>query len=170
MALDSTTEEQPPLKARSPQVWLVRAGRGAVHAGSFLNESMLAIGFGVVESVESLSWDEISALARKAMPDEPPVTIGLAVGALSRLANDLAVGDFVITPEPGGTLLFGEVTGPYGAFVNPVVEDYHHTRGVRWFARHPRSRLSERARNSIGSILTLVNAVRNLEHLRNGTR
>lgn len=148
-----TTSEQSAGSAE--RVWVVRAGRGAVLADRFLRDGVVAIGFGGMESVEGLSWDEISTRLRKAMPDEPPVTVGLAVGALSRIANEFGVGDFVISPETGGFLLVGEISGPYEFLDEPLIDDYAHIRKVRWFARIERSQLSEPARRSLGSIMTL---------------
>jgi len=139
------------------RVWVVRAGRGAIHADRFLAARVAAIGFGVQESIAGLAWEDLSRVLRKSIPDEPAVTIGLHAGALFRLANDFAIGDYIITPEPGGTLLGGEITGPYEFAATPLVEDtsYHHLRPVRWFARIDRSSLSQGARASLGSIMTL---------------
>lgn len=136
-------------------VWVVRAGRGAAYASRFLADNMVAIGFGSIESVAGLSWDDLSARLRKAMPDESPVSIGLAAGALDRFANQFACGDYVLTPEPGGTILAGEIVGPYTFTSHPPVGDYAHVRGVRWFGRIDRSSLSKEVRGSLGSITTL---------------
>jgi hypothetical protein len=92
---------------------------------------------------------------RKSLPDEPAVTIGLHAGALFKLANDFAIGDYVLTPEPGGSLLAGEITGPYQFVAASPVEDHPHVRPVRWFARIDRASLSEGARGSLGSIMAL---------------
>jgi len=137
-----------------PQVWVVRAGRGAAHASTFLQERVVAIGFGGGESVAGLKWADVTARMKKAMPDEPPVTQGLAAGALFRFANDMHESDIVITPEPGGTLLVGGVTGGYEFTDTPPAEDYRHMRRVTWFARIQRSSLPKEIRASLGSIMT----------------
>jgi predicted Mrr-cat superfamily restriction endonuclease len=82
------------------------------------------------------------------MVDASPVAVGLAVGALFRLANEFDVGDYVLTPEAGGNILAGEMYGPYAFDPSPVYEDYCHTRPVRWFARIPRSTLPEDMRRT----------------------
>jgi hypothetical protein len=89
------------------------------------------------------------------MGDASPVAVGLAVGALFRLANDFEIGDIVLTPEAGGNILVGEVSGSYEFNPEPAYEDYCHTRPVRWFARLPRSSLAEDLRRTLGSIMTL---------------
>jgi hypothetical protein len=137
------------------RVWVVRAGPGAVFAASFLSQNLIAIGWEGVGSAASLSWEELSERMRKAMPADSPVTVGLASGVVYRLANDMQFGDLVITPEPGGTLLIGEVDGPYEFRAEAPVEDYRHVRRVRWFDRVQRATLSKEIRNSLGAIITL---------------
>ena len=139
----------------SPRVWVVRAGRGAVFAEEFRASAVVAIGYGFAASVEGMSWDDLSARMRKEMPDEPLVTVGLGVGALFRLSNEFQVGDFVVTPEPGGTLLLGEVAGPYEFREVGIGGDHRHVRPMRWFARVPRSAFSDAAWRSLGSMMTL---------------
>lgn len=147
--------DQPDTGVETRRVWVVRAGRGAAYAEQFRAAGVVSIGFGFTKSVEGLSWEDLSARMRKALPDDPPVSIGQDVGVLFRLANEFTVGDFVITPEFGGTLLIGEVTGPYEFRETAIGEDHHHVRPVRWFARIPRSALPEPGRRSLGSILAL---------------
>src|ERR1039458_888480 len=144
-----------PTDEPSRHVWVVRAGRNAAYASEFLNGGRVAIGFDVHESVEGSTWEELSGKVGKTMTDASPVAVGLAVGALFRLANDFEVGDYVLTPETGGNILAGEITGPYEFDPAPASEDYSHTRPVRWFARIPRSSLSEDMRRTLGSIMTL---------------
>jgi hypothetical protein len=137
------------------RVWVVRAGRNATYAAQFLSEGRVAIGFDVRETLSGLTWEELSDRVSKNMTDASPVAVGLAVGALFRLANDFEVGDYVLTPEAGGNILAGEITGSYEFTSDPSYEDYCHTRPVRWFARFPRSTLAEDLRRTLGSIMTL---------------
>jgi hypothetical protein len=136
------------------KVWVVRAGVGAVYSNVFLAQGLVAMGFGAVESVEGLTWEAVTALVHAAMPEEPSVTVGLAAGALYRLANDMAVGDIVLTPEGGGSRLAGEVIGDYRFQTEPIAEDYRHTRPVRWFARLGPNDIPDEAKASLGSIMT----------------
>lgn len=137
------------------RVWVVRAGRNAAYAAEFLSEGRIAIGFAVNEPIDGLTWEELSERVAKNMPDASSVAIGLAVGALFRLANDFEIGDYVLTPEPGGNILAGQITGAYEFDPTPAGQDYFHTRAVRWFARFPRSTLTEDMRRTLGSIMTL---------------
>jgi predicted Mrr-cat superfamily restriction endonuclease len=158
----------------SGRVWVVRAGRNAAYASQFLVEARVAIGFDLNESIEGLTWEDISERVTKNMADSSPVAVGLAVGALFRLANEFEVGDYVLTPEAGGNILAGEVTGSYEFNPEPAYEDYCHTRPVRWFARFPRSTLAEDMRRTLGSIMTLFlpgfqkELVEKLDALRDG--
>jgi hypothetical protein len=140
----------------SGRVWVVRAGERASRAAEFLAGGRIAIGFHVQQDIMGWEWDDLSSSVAKLMPDAAPVAVGLAVGSLFRFANEFEVGDFVLTPEPGGNLLAGEITGPYAFNAAPELDDdYCHTRAVRWFARIPRSSLPEDMRNTLGSIMTL---------------
>ena len=148
-------QSEPRGGAPVPRVWVVRAGRGAVHANMFLGEGLVAISYGVDQSIKGLSWDEITSVVQKVMPDEPAVSVGLAVGALNRFADVFQPGDFVVTPEHTNTMLLGELTGYYRYVDPPTVEDYSHVRDVRWFGRMERGRLPEHVRKSLGSAMTL---------------
>jgi hypothetical protein len=146
------SEDPQPAGSTEPKVWAIRAGSRAVYAGQFLSLGHAGIGFGVQMSVGGLGWDEITALAKEAMPGQPTVTIGLATGALYRVATEIREGDIVLTPEPNGTILAGVIVGPYEFRTPPIAEDFVHTRPVRWFARVQRNALSETARHSLGSL------------------
>lgn len=146
------SEDSQPAGSTEPKVWAIRAGSRAVYAGQFLSLGHAGIGFGVQTSVGGLGWDEITALAKEAMPGQPTVTVGLATGALYRVATEIREGDIVLTPEPNGTILAGIITGPYEFRTPPIAEDFVHTRPVRWFARVQRNALSETARSSLGSL------------------
>ncbi len=143
------------LQAPSPRrVWVVRA-QGGVHAEKFRTLGLVAIGFGVPQSVAGLTWNEVWTLKRQLDPHGSPGSVGQGAGALYRIASDFNVGDLILSPEPGTSLLAGEITSEY-EFLNPApIEDWHHSRRVRWFGRMDRNRLSDAVRHSIGSLLTL---------------
>ena len=103
-----------------PMVWTIRAGSGAVHAGQFLVQGRAGIGFGVKTSIAGLGWDEITALAKEAMPGQPSVTVGLATGALYRVVTEIRNGDIVLTPEPNS---LGEGLGGNVSHVTTDVGD-----------------------------------------------
>src|SRR6266849_5908429 len=109
-----------------PRVWVVRAGQAAAYADLFRTEGGMAIGFLIDQSVAGLSPDELLKLVRSLRPDEPGAVGGLWAGALFRFANDLSPGDYVLTPEPGGTLLAGEISGPYEfRRPSPIGQHFH---------------------------------------------
>ena len=142
------------LPASTRHVWVVRAGRAAIHAGRFLEEGRVAIGFGLATSVGGLSWDEVLDAIRKLMPDDTRGAQGAAAGALYRIANEIAIGDIVLTPEPGGTILAGEVLSAYEFLNEPIAEDYRHTRSIRWFGRVVRTSLPKHMLGTLGAIAT----------------
>jgi hypothetical protein len=141
--------------ANKRRVWMVRAGRGAIYADRFLSAGFVAIGFGVRETIAGRASEDLSSLIRRLLPAEPPTAIGLHAGALFRMANDIAIGDYVLTPEPSGALLAGEVVGPYEFVADSPIPDHPHLRRVRWFGRVDRGTLSTSARGSLGAIMAL---------------
>jgi hypothetical protein len=143
------------IHAPSPRrVWVVRA-QGGVHAEEFRALGLIAIGFGVPQSLAGRTWNEVWTLKRMLDPEGSPGSVGQAAGAIYRIASEFNVGDFILSPEPGTSLLVGEIVSQY-EFLNPApIEDWHHSRRVRWFGRVDRNRLSDAVRHSIGSLLTL---------------
>jgi len=148
----SESEDPQAATLTEPKVWAIRAGSRAVHAAQFLALGRVGIGFGVHTSVADLGWVEITSLAKAAMPGQPTVTVGLATGALYRVATEIRDGDIVLTPESNGTILAGVIVGPYEFRTPPIAGDFVHTRPVKWFARLQRNALSETARYSLGSL------------------
>lgn len=160
--MEETAAVQPDVEAH---VWVVRAGQGGVYAEMFRELGLIAIGFGVAESVAGLSWDAIAELKRRVDPNATAGAIGQATGALYRIAAEINQGDFVLSPEPGSSLLVGRVTSDY-EFVNPPpMADHYHVRRITWRGRLDRSELSDDVRHSIGSLLTLFLPAQQIELL-----
>jgi restriction system protein len=84
---------------REPAVWVVRAGRGGRYAAEFEAHGMVAIGFSDFPSVAGLTREEITSLATA---DLAPAAAGVAAGQLLRFAQEIHVGDLVVSPD-GGT-------------------------------------------------------------------
>jgi len=138
-------------------VWMLRAGRAGVYAPVFVERSLAIVGWGQTGDVSEMSREELETAVAKSFPDANRNQRGQAINTLYRVAHTIAVGDLVITPEPGTrTLLLGRAAGPYRYLEEPVGTEYQHARAVRWFARVGRDELSYGARNSLGSLLTLT--------------
>lgn len=158
-------EERAPSEA--PTVWMVRAGRGGVYAPTFVERSVVIVGWGAMGDVSGLSYETLLDLAAQRFRDVQRHQRGQTANALYRLAHTMVDGDLVITPEPTSrTLLLGRVAGHYQFLDEPVGIDHQHARGIRWFARVGRDELSYGARNSVGSSLTLTRPSHEAELLR----
>ena len=150
-----------------PAVWMVRAGRGGAYAPAFVERGALIVGWGATGDVSGMSREDVFQRVAICFPDVHRNSRGQAANTLYRIANTMADGDLVLTPEPASrTILFGRVTAPYEFLDEPVVEDYQHLRRVTWFARVERGELSYGAKNSLGSLMTLTRPNNAAELLR----
>ena len=103
-------------------------------------------------------------------PGKSKVTAGLACGNLWTIAKGLNIGDVVLCPNGEGVYYVGTVQGEY--YYEPGTE-LPHRRLVQWMEIViPRKNMSEKLRNSTGSIGTCCDITRyadEIEALINGT-
>jgi Protein of unknown function DUF262/Mrr N-terminal domain len=143
--------------AERPVVWLVRAGRGGIHAPDFVKLKAVVVGWGDTGDVTGLSREAVRDLVKDRYPNIAGSHISTSANVLYRLANTMKTGDLVLTPEPASrTLLMGRVEGPYAYLDAPLENDVRHSRQVRWFARVERDELSYGAKNATGTLLTFT--------------
>jgi restriction system protein len=102
-----------------------------------------------------MTREQVTKVVAAARPGKKEKVAGEA-GMLYRFANEIGIGDIMVTPD-GGTreLLFGEVTGPYEYQEPPKVSDFPHARTVNWLARRSRDELPKKLLYSLGSLLTV---------------
>jgi hypothetical protein len=143
--------------AEQPVVWLVRAGRGGVHASDFVALKAVVVGWGDTGDVTGRSREAVRDLVKDRYPGITGSQLSTSANVLYRLANTMKRGDLVLTPEPvSRTLLMGRVDGPYAYLDAPLAGDVRHSRQVRWFARIERDELSYGAKNATGTLLTFT--------------
>lgn len=129
-----------------PDVWVVRAGEGGVLMDQFRERGAVRVGFRdtYAADLRGVGIDDLRATGGKAS----------AIGQLVRFRDAIAVGDYVLTPAPGSTsYLVGEVSSEY-QYDDTGVE-YPHVRKVTWLAEIAATSISEEARRSLGSSMTL---------------
>ncbi len=140
-----------------PVVWLVRAGRGGIHAPDFVKLKAIVVGWGDTGDVTGLSREAVRDLVKDRYPNIAGSHVSTSANVLYRLANTMKADDLVLTPEPASrTLLMGRIDGPYAYLDAPLAGDIRHSRGVRWFARVERDELSYGAKNATGTLLTFT--------------
>ena len=135
--------------------WVVRAGRKGRYASDFEIGGFAAIRFQPVGDVSGMSRSQVTELVALKRPGKKQ-KIYADAGMLYRFANEIEVGDIIITPDSRTReLLFGEVVGPYEYRRTPAVSDFQHVRKVGWLGRCPRDDLPEETLSSLGSRQTV---------------
>lgn len=119
---------------------------------------MVAIGWHEIGPLNGLSREEITERVASEWPHWSKGRVVISAGQLYRFANELAVGDRVLTYDKGRRLyLVGRVTSEYRFDPEPMGADgeYPNLREVDWQGAVKRDDLSGATRNSLGAISTL---------------
>ena len=140
-------------------LWFVRAGRNGVYAEHFLQEGLVAIGWGDVGEISPTLTD--SAISRRfdtIWPNEKPRTRKTWSDQVKRFHREIQEGDSVATYDPASRLYH------IGTILSPVEIQNRTTEGqdraefvrkVEWESARLRDDLSIGTRNTLGSSLTL---------------
>ena len=135
-------------------IWVVRAGSGGVLADDFEKREIVAIDFSLRRDVSRLRPQR--ALLSELEREHPTMKRGRLVNWASQLykfANDVREGDLVLTPiAETREIMIGTCAGGYEFRSDELLP---HLRRVEWSQRVSRDALSERAKRSAGSSLTL---------------
>lgn len=136
--------------AQQPTVWVVRAGPNGRHAAEFERSGLVALPFAWVGDLGGKSRDAVRREVMLAEPNE-----GRAAGhaaMLVRFAREIAVGDFVITPDfPSASILFGRVSGVYQYAPDGPIDGHPHIREVAWVGRNPRNDYTAELLQALGA-------------------
>jgi restriction system protein len=135
---------------------MVRAASGGRLADEFVDKGLVAMGATRIGSVAGLPDKQAFLdLLQKLRPEMPSGKRQSSASQLIRFRDEVQRGDRVITYDAGRRIYHvGEITSDYQHREN-VVPDFHHFRTVRWDGDVERDALSTRARNTLGSTLTL---------------
>lgn len=135
-------------------IWVVRAGSGGVLADDFEKRTIVAIDFSFRRDVSRLRSQK--ALLSELEREHPTMKRGRLVNWASQLhkfANDVREGDLVLTPiAETREIMIGTCARGYEFRAD---EQLPHVRRVTWHRRISRDALTERAKRSAGSSLTL---------------
>lgn len=136
--------------------WMVRAARGGRLADDFLDKGIVAIGWEELGDLsEFSSKDAVLAKAREIHPEAPEGRIQAAVSQQLRFRDEVATGHRVVTYDSGRRQYHvGRVAGPYEHDPDRI-PPCEHVRAVQWEGSVSRDELSQPARNTLGSTLTL---------------
>jgi restriction system protein len=135
--------------------WMIRAGRGGIYSEEF-EKGYVAIGWSDLGNLNSYkSADEVRAKYIECYGNEKPSRTANAVAMILKFHGQIKKGDYLLSYN-GETreYLFGRDKGEY-CYKKEVVGDYPQLRTVDWLAKVSRDKLSQRARNTLGSVLTM---------------
>ena len=128
----------------SKQIWMVRAGRSAVHVDDFIESGHVAVAWRELGELSlPLDRDELERRFDERYPRVGKRRRAVHLGQIRRYFNELAVGDPVMTYAPDERLYYlGKITGP----VKWVEDsDLPHQRSVEWTHKVPRDALTDAA-------------------------
>ena len=145
--------------------WMVRSDENI--RDRIEKEGFVAIGFGgdVIGDINGLPEHEIRVRVRQRRgPDATPNQIGSDTGQLYRFANDLKVGDRVITRVEDRQYLIGTITSDYRYVESLPGQPYQ--RSVEWHSRQVgRDEMTPSLKNTLGGLMTVFNATRHSEEI-----
>ncbi|MHA6533949.1 restriction endonuclease [Paenibacillus sp. BAC0078] len=138
-------------------MWLVRAGQKAYLIDEFIEKNAVAIGWDQLEDIAKVSTlQEMKRILKKTYPEYKDGKINITAGQILRFVNDFKKGDEVITYNPEERLYYiGSIRSDY-EYIPDYVTDMPHVRHVNWEGTVSRDALSAGARNTLGSIMTII--------------
>lgn len=154
--------------------WLVRADRGGRLASEFNTQGLVAIGW--VDAKDTLALtnrEDFFQRMKEVYPEDSKPKQANAAGQVFRFVREMQVGDRVVTYDNARrTYLVGKVIS--NARYNPQLFDseFPNFRQVEWLDEVSRDALTLKAKNSLGSTLTLfkvpIDTVAEIEALMRG--
>ncbi len=142
-------------KEAAPATWMVRAGSGAQFLDMFTEHQIVAIGWVELgELPPGLSRSEIAEKLAAARPSDKKGRIAIGAGQVYRFLNQFAVGDSVITYDPGRRIYLLGTIQSAPAF-DMAYDPLPRFRKVQWTAEISRDDTSVPTRNTLGAISTL---------------
>ncbi|WP_082423166.1 restriction endonuclease [Paenibacillus dakarensis] len=139
------------------KMWLVRAGEGAYLIHEFIEKQAVAIGWSKLENIESIhTLQEVKKLLKTNYPEYKDGKINITAGQILRFVNEFNKEDEVVTYNPEERLYhLGSVISKY-EYKPGFITDKPHVRNVIWKGTVSRDVLSAGARNTLGSIMTII--------------
>ena len=147
--------------------WMVRAGNNNELADIVQEENVVAIGWDSMDDVSDLETrKEFKQRYRDANPEDSSGRVAVNAGQVYRFAQKMEKGDYVLTYiKASREVLIGLVEGPYEYHKDGYLNHYRHVRHVQWLKKVFRDDFGVRARNSMGSTLTVFNLDDYLEQI-----
>jgi hypothetical protein len=94
-------------------VWMVKAGRGDVHAPTVLQDGVISVEWGELDDLGHMTRDELASRMRTAFPERPQSTQTRDTNELYAFAHEIEAGDLIVLPQQEARFAVGRVTGGY---------------------------------------------------------
>lgn len=135
--------------------WMVRAGRGGIYSEEF-EKGYVAIGWSVLgDLTQYKTGASLREKYLEVLGNEKPSATNNAIAMILKFRDQIQKGDYVISYNPETReYLVGRDKGRY-LYQPDTVGEYANLRTVDWIGKVSRDALSQKSRNSLGSILTL---------------
>lgn len=135
--------------------WMIRAGRGGVYIEDF-EKGYAAIGWSQLGDLTQYSTsDSLRQEYIEIYGNDKPSATANAVAMILKFRDQITAGDHIVTYNPETReYLLGIDQGEY-QYQPDTVGDYANLRKVEWLGKVSRDQLPQKAKNSLGSTLTL---------------
>ncbi|PNG25405.1 restriction endonuclease [Methylocella silvestris] len=140
-----------------PSSWMIRAGRQSLYFEIFRTEKFVSVGWAEAGNLSGFhNRKALAAHLRLVFSDYTEQMAIVAAGQLFRFVKEIKIGDQVVTYDGGArTYLCGRITGDYVFDPKQEIDGLSNRRTVDWEKERSRDDLSQTARNTLGSTLTL---------------
>ena len=138
-----------------PNNWMVRAGRGGMYIEDF-EKGYIAIGWSALGDLTQYpSNDSLRQKYLEIYGNEKPSATANAIAMILKFRDRITSGDHIVSYNPETReYLLGVDQGKY-LYQSKIVGDFDHLRKVEWLGKVSRDQLPQKAKNSLGSTLTL---------------
>jgi restriction system protein len=137
-------------------MWMIRGDGGRLY-DNFKEEGVVAIGWSeLADAKPGMTRAELASMYQKKRPEFKSSTIISGASQVWRFLNEMQQGDLVVTYDPSlREYLVGKIDGPAFVASDAAVDGMSILRKVAWHGAVNRDSLSVKAKNSLGSTLTV---------------
>jgi restriction system protein len=135
--------------------WMIRAGRGGIYIEDF-EKGYAAIGWSQLGNLAQYpNNDSLRQKYIEVYGNDKPAATANAVAMILKFRDQITAGDHIVSYNPETReYLVGVDKGEY-LYQPGTVGDYANLRRVEWLGKVSRDQLPQKAKNSLGSTLTL---------------
>ncbi|PCK02263.1 MAG: restriction endonuclease [Alteromonadaceae bacterium] len=141
---------------------MIRAGRGGIYSEDF-EKGFAAVGWSRLGDLTQYS--DTASLRDKYIAlygNEKPIATAGAIAMILKFRDHISAGDHIVSYNPETrNYLIGVDKGEY-SHQPDVIGDYANLRKVHWLGKVSRDKLPQKAKNSLGSTLTLFSLGQNI--------